>query len=230
MRRIVILVGRSELQSRPEIVGSLQQHGYMVQLADDFRDALAVIPATCPDVIVLFLNQKAVPASAWEVMRISRRAADAAVVVLTSSRTPKVRVAVLQGGADACLVLPVSPDVLLACIESLTRRESRRIQAGKAPFVLHDLYVDFHTREVRVRGERKDLTPQEFDLLAALIECSRSPVADDRKVLETVFPGASGNREILRQYIWRLRCKIEPDPRAPQYILHDPESGYRLAG
>ncbi len=230
MRRIVILVGRTELQPRQEIVSRLRQSGYMVQLADDFHDALAVIPTTCPDVIVLFLNQKAVPASAWEVIRVGRRAADAAVVVLTSSQAPKVRVAVLQGGADACLAVPVSPDVLLACIDSLVRRRPRRIQAGKAPFVLHDLYVDFHTREVRVRGERKNLTPQEFDLLAALIDCSQSPVADDRKVLETVFPEASGNREILRQYIWRLRCKIEPDPRAPQYILHDPESGYRLGG
>jgi two-component system KDP operon response regulator KdpE len=36
--------------------------------------------------------------------------------------------------------------------------------------------------------------------------------------------------EILRATIWRLRQRIEPDARAPRYIMSEAGVGYSLAG
>jgi DNA-binding response OmpR family regulator len=49
-------------------------------------------------------------------------------------------------------------------------------------------------------------------------------------LLERVWgPGYEGENHMLRQVIYRLRQKIERDPRAPEYIQTRPGIGYVLA-
>ena len=42
-------------------------------------------------------------------------------------------------------------------------------------------------------------------------------------------PGYEQDDHVLRQAIYRLRKKIEPDPSAPRYIHNQPGVGYLLA-
>lgn len=227
-KKATMIVGT---QSGPvrEITGFLQHHGYVVWAADRFSDALAEIPVARPQIIMLFMDWRPFPAEAWQICQLGKRMTDAGVIVITFSQGVEDRVMALKGGADTCLAWPVDLDELLARIEALLRRQKAGIAVATSTFVRPDLCVDLDTREVWVKGERKNLTVKEFDLLAALIDCSRRQAKDDGRVLHSVWPEAEGKRELLRQYIWRLRRKIEPDPTTPEYIVYEPGSGYRLA-
>jgi two-component system KDP operon response regulator KdpE len=228
-KKVTMVIGA---QSRlvEEIAGFLRHHGYTIQTANNLDDALAEIPATRPQIILLLTGPHPSPADIWQVCHHGRRMTDVAVLVITFDQRPEDRTIALRAGADACLTWPVDLNELLARIEALLRRGRQFTEAKKTPhFVQGDLWVDLEAREVWVKGERKDLTPREFDLLVALIECSRRRVKNDSRVLHSVWLEAGERRDILRQYIWRLRRKIEPDPRAPVYILYEPGYGYRLA-
>lgn len=222
-----MLVG-SQSEPLEAIAGLLQQQGYIVRTVDSPNDALAAMAVIRPQVILLFTGRESFSQEARRACLHAKQIAGAAVVVIIPGRDVESRAKILRSGADVCLAWPVSLHVLLARIEALLRRGRQRAEAKTPPFVRHDLYVDFDAREVWVKGERKDLTPREFDLLAALIDCSQHRARDDRQLLRTVWPGDEGNRELLRQYIWRLRHKIEPDPTTPEYILYEPGFGYRL--
>ena len=74
------------------------------------------------------------------------------------------------------------------------------------------------------------LTPREYRLLRHLIK-HRDQTLDHEQILEAVW-GRDGKSErpseVLKQYIWRLRQKIEPDPNHPDTIVTDPGAGYRF--
>lgn len=91
------------------------------------------------------------------------------------------------------------------------------------------LTVDPATRQATVRGHAVALTDQEFDLLRVLVAGG----------------GFVWSRELLIESAWRhdsyvtaatvdaviasIRCKIERDVHAPQFILGAGDSGYRFA-
>ena len=96
-----------------------------------------------------------------------------------------------------------------------------------------EVRVDAPAREVWVRGERLDppLTAKEFDLLAFLHQrageaCSYSDLAavgwPERA------PGDVDESEV-RQYIRRLRRRIEADPGRPRHVTTMQGYGYRLS-
>ena len=53
-------------------------------------------------------------------------------------------------------------------------------------------------------------------------------VAPERLIRHLWGASISAGREHLKQLVYRLRQKIEPDPAAPRYLLTDPRAGYRL--
>jgi DNA-binding response OmpR family regulator len=74
-----------------------------------------------------------------------------------------------------------------------------------------------------------DLTPSEFDLLAALM--TRPGRVYSRLDLLDVIQGVryEGYERTIDTHIKNLRAKIEPEPRSPRYIETVYGVGYRLA-
>jgi two-component system KDP operon response regulator KdpE len=59
----------------------------------------------------------------------------------------------------------------------------------------------------------------------------RDTTLTHEELLEAVWgrePKKDRPTEVLKQYIWRLRQKIESDPNAPETIVTDPGKGYRF--
>ena len=79
--------------------------------------------------------------------------------------------------------------------------------------------LDPATQEVWANGREITLTNLEFRLLHLLITHTDQVLAS-QVLLERVWhydPGVEGS--ILKNAIYRLRRKIEPDPSIPQYII-----------
>jgi DNA-binding response OmpR family regulator len=91
-----------------------------------------------------------------------------------------------------------------------------------------EMTIDRSRRQVRLRGERVQLTYVEFELLAAL---ARSPghVFERRALLERIW-GDSTYRDprTIDVHIRHLREKIEPEPKQPEYLLTVRGVGYRF--
>jgi DNA-binding response OmpR family regulator len=82
---------------------------------------------------------------------------------------------------------------------------------------------------VKVRDRFVDLTPSEFDLLAALM--SSPGRVFSRLDLLDIIQGVryEGYERTIDTHIKNLRAKIEHDPRSPTYIETVYGVGYRFA-
>ena len=88
------------------------------------------------------------------------------------------------------------------------------------------LCIDTAARRVTVAGEAVDLTPTEYRLLLAMArQAGRVLLHGDllEAVWEETDPAQAG---LVRQAVFRLRQKIEPDPGAPRYIHTRAGVGY----
>ena len=115
----------------------------------------------------------------------------------------------------------------MARIRNVLRRAGVNEPKGKALKAL-DISLDHESREVLVRDLTIDLTPSEFDLLAALMT-SPGKVFSRLDLLD-VIQGVryEGYERTIDTHIKNLRAKIEADPRKPTHIETVYGVGYRL--
>ncbi len=137
-------------------------------------------------------------------------------------------------GAEDCVMADAHPDEVIARCEAVMRRTDQPL--GASPDVAVSVYVDrrlwvnFNSRQVWVNGRPAQLTPREFRLLNHLIQHHDTTLSHDQ-ILEAVWDRPiEGGRptEVLKQYVWRLRQKIEVDPNQPDMIVTDLGAGYRF--
>jgi DNA-binding response OmpR family regulator len=116
----------------------------------------------------------------------------------------------------------------MARVRNVLRRAGKSEPTGKTLKVA-DIILDRDSREVLV-GERSiDLTPSEFDLLAALMGTPGRVFS--RLDLLDVIQGVryEGYERTIDTHIKNLRAKIEDDPRKPHHIETVYGVGYRLS-
>ncbi len=137
-------------------------------------------------------------------------------------------------GAEDCVLPDAHPEEVVARVDAVLRRTGLPDAAAPSePAVYADqrLWVNFGSRQVWVAGRPAQLTPREFSLLHFFLR-HRNETLSHEDILAGVWDRPlEGGRptEVLKQYIWRLRQKVEVDPDAPQAILTVPGVGYRFA-
>ncbi|MDY7041818.1 MAG: response regulator transcription factor [Chloroflexota bacterium] len=93
------------------------------------------------------------------------------------------------------------------------------------------IIVDKQKHLASMNGEPLDLTPTELRLLACLL-ANADRVLSSRELVKEVQNydcREEEARSIIRVHIRRLRRKVEPDPRQPQYIINVRGVGYMFA-
>jgi DNA-binding response OmpR family regulator len=127
----------------------------------------------------------------------------------------------VEAGADDFLVVPAEPTELLLRVSKLAR-SSHIIQVG-------NLEIDLVAWRVSSQGHRVQLSPVEFRLLACLAKRAGQMVSH-ATILEEVWGWKAeyGALAQVKNYVRRLRKKIEVDLHCPQYVITIPGEGYRL--
>jgi DNA-binding response OmpR family regulator len=91
--------------------------------------------------------------------------------------------------------------------------------------------IDLQRHAVRVDGKEIELTPTEFNLLAALAD--RAPGVVSPQALLQQATGYQADpaeaRELVKWHIHHLRRKVEADPKKPRFVINVRGVGYRLA-
>jgi two-component system KDP operon response regulator KdpE len=220
-----VLIVDDEAGIRRFLRASLAANGYAVHEAGTGEEALQVVPAFRPDVIVLDLGLPGLDGSG--VIRCLREWTQTPIIVLSVQGDESAKIAALDAGADDYLTKPFGNGELLARIRATLRRASKP-EEGPI-FATGDLTVDLVGRVVRLRDEEVQLTATEFSLLKTLV-LHASKILTHRELVREVWGGAhyENATHLLRVNISNLRKKLESDAMRPQYIITEPGVGYRL--
>jgi len=156
---------------------------------------------------------------------------DVPILMLTARREETDKVLGLESGADDYLTKPFGVRELMARIGALMRRHVRQTVEQTPPTMLQtgDLSLDRERRQATVRGERVELTKQEFDLLY-LVASRPGAVFTRAALLEEVWSDDTYVTDrTVDTVISRLRRKIERDPQDSEVLLTAWGVGYKFA-
>jgi two-component system alkaline phosphatase synthesis response regulator PhoP len=163
-----------------------------------------------------------------DVARALRRRSDVPIIMVTARVEESDRLRGLEIGADDYLTKPFSPRELVARVRAVLRRAAaghdtrERIQ-------LADLSIDLPRMTVMRSRHPVELTATEFQILAAM---ARQPgrVFTRAQLLDAVqADGGEVFDRAIDAHVKNIRRKLEPDPRAPRYLLTVYGVGYKCA-
>jgi DNA-binding response OmpR family regulator len=226
----VILVVEDDAATRTFLADNLVADGFDPLVAETARDARRQLEYKHPDLVILDL---ALPDGSGLDLLARMRAADGVagridpetpVVVLTGRTSELDRVRGFQRGADDYMVKPFSYPELLGRIGAVLRRARGRRGLGRLR--VGSLEIDPPSREVRVRGERVDLSQKEFALLRALA-ADPTRVYTKEELLRDVWGFRSmGSTRTLDSHACRLRHKLARF--GDRFVVNVWGVGYRL--
>jgi two-component system, OmpR family, response regulator RegX3 len=180
----------------------LRREGFVVERAATGAEALAAASA---DLVLLDLRLPDI--DGLDVCRSLREHSDVPIIIVTARGEESDRVVGLELGADDYLVKPFGLRELIARIRAVTRRTSAR-GAVHEPLRVGALEIDERARRATLDGAALELTPKEFDLLAAL---ARDPGAaiSRRRLLEDVWETSwYGSSKTIDVHVAALRRKL----------------------
>jgi two-component system, OmpR family, KDP operon response regulator KdpE len=227
MTKILVVDDEADVVEALRIGFALQWREIDVVGAGDGATALDLIEREHPDIVLLDIGLPDM--DGFEVLRQVRAFSDVAIVMLTARDDAIDKVKGLELGADDYVTKPFNHLELMARIRAVLRRLDMPGPATRAPsFRSGDLEVDFARQEVRMRGERIELTPTEYKLLYHLVR-NAGHVLQHGTLLAKVW-GREYVDEVdyLRVYVRRLRDKLDDDPNEPRYIRTERGLGYRF--
>ena len=206
----------------------LERAGFRVLTASNGKAALALAHSEKPDLVILDLGLPEM--DGLDVTRTLRKASNVPILMLTARSEETDKLIGLELGADDYITKPFSPRELVARVRVVFRRMEAYSEANTEILHAADLTLDVPRMRVTAAGrDLQELTPTEFELLAAL---ARHPgrVYTRAQLLDVVHGVAFESYErAIDAHIKNIRHKIEPDPREPRYIQTVYGVGYRFA-
>jgi two-component system, OmpR family, alkaline phosphatase synthesis response regulator PhoP len=175
---------------------NLAREGYEVQLSVSGVEGLKQARESRPDMVLLDIMVPEL--NGWEVCRRLKQDLNLRsipVIMVTGRVEEGDKVLGFEMGADDYVTKPFSPRELLARVRAVMRRskpaaEDRR----KTHLKVGQLEIDRHRFEVTMTRRRVELTPREFELLAAMVGT----------------PGRVFGREELLDLVWGQDGFVEP--------------------
>ncbi len=169
------------------VARNLQLEGYEVTTASDGKQALELIEAHAPDLVLLDVMMPKM--DGFTVCHRVREFSAVPIIIMTHRGDDQDKVRGLDLGADDYLTKPFSVDELLARIRAVLRRSkfTTNEQAHTLPTTsIGDLTVDYVQHLVTIAGKKIVLTPTEYRTISYLAQNAGQVVTQNR-LLEHVW-------------------------------------------
>lgn len=214
-----ILLVEDEPTLRTQLRAALQEAGYVVDEADNGRDARHLGETEPYDAVVLDLGLPVI--DGLSVLRHWRAAAQKMpVLILTARDSWHEKVAGIDAGADDYLAKPFHIEELLARVRALIRRAqglaSPLLQCGA-------LVLDTRSGRVLLHGQPVTLTSHELRLLGYLMHRPGAVVSRTELTEHLYAQDFDRDSNTIEVFVGRLRRKLPP-----QTIETVRGLGYRL--
>jgi DNA-binding response OmpR family regulator len=209
-----VLVVDDEVRIRDLVRRSLEHDGHEVLTAGTGGEAVAVVNAARPDLVVLDLRLPDLPGE--DVARRIRRTSDVPILMLTAKVDERDRIHGLESGADDYVTKPFSSRELVLRVNAILRRgRAAPAEMTLVSYGAGELTIDEATHEATVRGAAVELTPTEWGILLALAArpgrvCSRYELINRVRGYEF-----DGYERTVDSHVKNLRRKIEAEPSQP---------------
>jgi two-component system OmpR family response regulator len=226
-----ILLVDDEASIRDPLARYLEKQGYRVTetaQAVSARDALKGY-----DIDVVLLDIMMPGEDGLSLTRSIAENGGPPVILLTAKSEETDRIIGLELGADDYVVKPFSPRELVARVKVALRRASGALHVVKAQGVVYQ----FEGWQLRTAAQQLfdadgvlvPLSSGEYRLLEALVERAGQVLNRDHLLDLTRGRMAGPFDRAIDNQISRLRRKIEPDAKDPQYIKTIWGGGYRFS-
>ena len=227
MDKKILLVG-SDLALFKRLEEVLRERGYRVGKAYSLDQALWQLFHYSPQLVIIQGGTTSSSLEGQETCRRIREVSRVPIITLSSNRVERLRS--LELGADDTLLRPLDMEELLARVAALLRRTDREtVEPRLSIYSAPGIWVNFDTHEVSIGDKVVRFTSGEFRLLEYLIR-NAGQILTHEQLLEAISATLSRpNMGILRQYISRLRRKIEADPALPRLIITHRGLGYSFS-
>lgn len=219
-----ILVVDDEKNLLENLYNFLKDKGFKkIYTAKNLKESRFKIANFKIDLIVLDLMLP--DGSGFDLLKEVRKNSDLAVIILSALDGIDDRKEGFENKADDYLVKPFFPDELLWRIDAVLRRSKKikneeKINLGKVIF-------DKSKGVIEKNGEEIPLTATQFKILDYLCENINMIVSIDR-ILDHIWKDSYGYENTLITHIYRLREKLEDNPRDPKILITIKGLGYKL--
>ena len=206
---------------------NLEREGFKVFYTGDGDEAVGLVKAHHPDIIVLdWMLPGMSGIDICAELRRQEETKTVPIIMLSARGEENDRIRGLDAGADDYMVKPFSPSELIARIRAVMRRLRPALSEKVLAFA--DLKMDMVSHHVTREGRPVHLSPTEFSLLRYLME----------------HPGRVFSREQLLDAVWghdiyvelrtvdvhirRLRKGLDNAPNLPELVRTVRSAGYAL--
>ena len=172
----------------------LISQGFEVLIASDGREALDVVRANSPDLVLLDIMMPTM--DGYQLITQPRRESDLPVIMITAKQQEEDVVRGFELGADDYVTKPFRMRELLVRIRAVMRRAAQK-EVEKSALTIGDITLDGGRHEVKKHGETIELTPLEFQVLETLMSSSGQVIKRvdlSMRLMENGFSGSEAHR------------------------------------
>lgn len=203
----------------------LGSQDFDVLTASDGREALAVVQASDPDLILLDIMMPNM--DGYQFISQLRRSADTPVIMITARQQEADVVRGFDLGADDYITKPFRLRELLVRMRAVLRRAAPK-SVDEPCLAIGEISLDRGKHEVKKQGQAVELTPLEFQVLEILMQSSGQVVRRADLAMRLMESGYTGSEATLKIHIRNLRLKLGDDLNEPHYIETVFGVGYRF--
>ena len=229
-----ILIVDDEQSIRDILVYNLKKEGYETIEAGDGAAAVEMAVSQRPDLILLDIMLPKM--DGLTACKKIKNAMNVPILILSAKDEELDKIVGLELGADDYITKPFSVRELMARVKANLRKTESASQAQETKdekeqhkIVIGELVIDLDRFEVRVRGQRVDLTVREFEVLKYLAQ-QRGQIVSRELLLEKVWGYEYfGDIRTVDVTVRRIREKIERDTTSPRILITKRGVGYYIA-
>lgn len=218
-----ILIADDEDRMRRLLCDFLNREGFQTLEARNGKEALNVFYQE-KDLDLIILDVMMPEYDGWAVCREIRKESRVPLIMLTARGEESDELFGFELGADEYISKPFSLQVLMARIQALLRRSGNGFRKA---LVFDGMEIDESAHCVTVEGNRLDLTPKEYELLAYLAQNEGMALSRDQ-ILNAVWDfNYYGDIRTVDTHIKKLRLKLGSKGELIQTVRG---IGYRFEG
>lgn len=229
MFNIIIVDDEEEILELMEVY--LKNDGYKVFKANNGYDALKIIDIEKIHLVILDIMMEEI--DGLQVCRKIREKYNIPIIMLSAKSQDIDKITGLSIGCDDYMVKPFNPMELLARVKAQIRRyvyfnENSMLKERKDIIEIQGLSINKKSHSVYLYDREIKLTPTEYEILLLLAN-EKGRVFNSEEIYQTIWKEKyyEGNNTVM-SHIWRLREKIEVNPKDPKILKTVWGVGYKI--